>query len=618
MKHKLAGFTILALVTTLISFVTMTKSANTAPNLANNYYPHWRASISETNCSGPQDGSGNAWYEADFDDSQWAFVSLPAINDIGAGEDRFYRTIFTAPASGKTYLHLASDDGIQVYVNESLVVDEGNGCHQPGCVGDTPWTCGSNTPFAPLDISTYLAPGQESVIAVHVSNEQVDISTSYFFLSLHPENQDPVSLDPRPLIFELPFQYLGREISFRYGYYFNLQTRLVALFDHGYATEDILQPFIDDSFSNLDASSCQDGINCFDSNLAWSFISSFPPKPIYPVAEGMIISEKSGNPPGDEFGYRVCIQHGNSGYSTLYYNLDDAGLVTSGPIYRDDPIGYMGLVEGTTQYQMNLATFYDPLSNCTIGKQVDPSGWSSVSSMDPYQSATGLFSSHLWAHPFSGSTTVLTDKSNLLLWEDLITSVQFASGTYSETLHATLAPAPDPTLPNYFVSPGSTFYFVGTDTSGAKVSQVDTPMQIDTEYDPSAFGDIFPGSLGIYQFDASTQEWNLLPTTLGTITATATTQMIAPFAIMGEKPYTLTLETQGNGSATPSIEGPYHYEDEVELTAVPDPLWFFSGWSGDLITTTNPVTITIDGNKAITANFQEALIMYLPIIFKSP
>jgi uncharacterized repeat protein (TIGR02543 family) len=69
--------------------------------------------------------------------------------------------------------------------------------------------------------------------------------------------------------------------------------------------------------------------------------------------------------------------------------------------------------------------------------------------------------------------------------------------------------------------------------------------------------------------------------------------------------YTLTVNVVGSGSVIPDPVGPYHYGDVVELTAEADPDWEFSGWSGDLSGSTNPESITMDGNKTITATFIE-------------
>jgi len=67
--------------------------------------------------------------------------------------------------------------------------------------------------------------------------------------------------------------------------------------------------------------------------------------------------------------------------------------------------------------------------------------------------------------------------------------------------------------------------------------------------------------------------------------------------------YTLTVTIVGNGVVNRDNSGPYHYGDVVQLTAVPDAGWSFSAWSGNLTGTDNPKSITIDGNKAVTATF---------------
>jgi hypothetical protein len=69
--------------------------------------------------------------------------------------------------------------------------------------------------------------------------------------------------------------------------------------------------------------------------------------------------------------------------------------------------------------------------------------------------------------------------------------------------------------------------------------------------------------------------------------------------------YTLAVGTVGNGNVILNNTGPYHYRDIVELTAVPALGWSFAGWSGDLTGSANPVIITIDSNKSVTATFTQ-------------
>ena len=70
------------------------------------------------------------------------------------------------------------------------------------------------------------------------------------------------------------------------------------------------------------------------------------------------------------------------------------------------------------------------------------------------------------------------------------------------------------------------------------------------------------------------------------------------------KQYTLVTATVGNGVV--SLEpagGLYDAGTVVTATAVPDGHWDFTSWSGDVGGATNPVTVTIDAGKAVTATF---------------
>jgi uncharacterized repeat protein (TIGR02543 family) len=73
--------------------------------------------------------------------------------------------------------------------------------------------------------------------------------------------------------------------------------------------------------------------------------------------------------------------------------------------------------------------------------------------------------------------------------------------------------------------------------------------------------------------------------------------------------YTLSLDGT-NGSVTVNgipqslpWSGSFNCGSVVNLAAVPDSCYGFTGWSGDLGGVVNPTTITMDGNKSVTANF---------------
>ena len=68
--------------------------------------------------------------------------------------------------------------------------------------------------------------------------------------------------------------------------------------------------------------------------------------------------------------------------------------------------------------------------------------------------------------------------------------------------------------------------------------------------------------------------------------------------------YTLTVNAGSGGSVTLNpTGGSYASGTVVTLNAVADSGYLFYGWSGDLSGSTNPATITMNGNKFVTATF---------------
>jgi uncharacterized repeat protein (TIGR02543 family) len=98
-----------------------------------------------------------------------------------------------------------------------------------------------------------------------------------------------------------------------------------------------------------------------------------------------------------------------------------------------------------------------------------------------------------------------------------------------------------------------------------------------------------------------------------TLLITGTRTVVAQFA---DRPLTINTTIVGEGQVlrTPQ-QNVYSEGDVVTLTAVPDVGWQFESWGGDLTGTQNPVQVTLDTNKNITANFvqgQYALQIHVP------
>ena len=67
--------------------------------------------------------------------------------------------------------------------------------------------------------------------------------------------------------------------------------------------------------------------------------------------------------------------------------------------------------------------------------------------------------------------------------------------------------------------------------------------------------------------------------------------------------YTLVVTAANGTVAKNPNQAAYDSNTTVQLTAAPATGYHFTSWSGDLTGATNPVTVTMDANKNITANF---------------
>ncbi len=69
--------------------------------------------------------------------------------------------------------------------------------------------------------------------------------------------------------------------------------------------------------------------------------------------------------------------------------------------------------------------------------------------------------------------------------------------------------------------------------------------------------------------------------------------------------YDLTLQATEFGTTSPA-PGVYRYPagTQVQVTATADTYSVFMGWSGSASGTSSPLTVTMDGDKSITANFR--------------
>ncbi len=105
-------------------------------------------------------------------------------------------------------------------------------------------------------------------------------------------------------------------------------------------------------------------------------------------------------------------------------------------------------------------------------------------------------------------------------------------------------------------------------------------------------GNIFDGWSGDFTGDANPLGFNI----------TKDINLTANFS--PAPPSEITVDIVGQGEVLRDPPGPeYLYAEEVELTAVPDTDYLFAGWGGALSGIANPITLVMDGDKTVVANF---------------
>lgn len=93
-----------------------------------------------------------------------------------------------------------------------------------------------------------------------------------------------------------------------------------------------------------------------------------------------------------------------------------------------------------------------------------------------------------------------------------------------------------------------------------------------------------------------------VPTTNNTCTTPAKKSQVITL-VSATPEHTVTISVNGNGTVTGANTGTYLEGTELTLTPTPAEHHEFTGWTGDVESTANPLTITVDGDKNITANF---------------
>ncbi len=112
-------------------------------------------------------------------------------------------------------------------------------------------------------------------------------------------------------------------------------------------------------------------------------------------------------------------------------------------------------------------------------------------------------------------------------------------------------------------------------------------------YDDSATR-LTGGTVGVWAFSSGSKGWDDLS--------------VDPLGPPPPPPTDLVLTTGSNGSGIVTVAPDlalYDFGDVVDVTASADPGWVFTGFSGDISSNDNPLTVTMTADLSLTANFVE-------------
>ncbi len=97
-------------------------------------------------------------------------------------------------------------------------------------------------------------------------------------------------------------------------------------------------------------------------------------------------------------------------------------------------------------------------------------------------------------------------------------------------------------------------------------------------------------------------------------TLAANRKLVANFKAIPASQFALILSSSPAAGGTTTGSGAYSAGSSASATATANPGYTFTSWSGDATGTNNPLTITMNGNKRVTANFTLNVVIIPPIL----
>ncbi len=222
--------------------------------------------------------------------------------------------------------------------------------------------------------------------------------------------------------------------------------------------------------------------------------------------------------------------------------------------------------------------------------------------------ATGYVAGNLRRNFATGASKRLFDIGDLTRYAPVSLSVNTAPSALDYT--ASTTGSDHPSLGTSDLNPAKSCnrYWTLAQATGPTTT-VDTALVMFTAPDLDAGAQ--PLAFLVRRFAGS---WNVVTNGTRTTTSTIATGLttLGDISVAELAAYTLAVTASGPGTvAKVPNQATYPGNSNVQVTATPTAGYSFVGWSGDATGATNPLSVTMTGNKAITATFADTT---LPII----
>ncbi|MBU0534702.1 peptidoglycan DD-metalloendopeptidase family protein [Patescibacteria group bacterium] len=275
--------------------------------------------------------------------------------------------------------------------------------------------------------------------------------------------------------------------------------------------------------------------------------------------------------------YYYCSACGNTikidhpqGYQSIYEHLQSDELITKYDkvwVNAGDKIGKVGMTGKTSgphlhfEILRDLGLDGDYLNDFPIGR-VDPFGWQSLISSDPWKNFTwndslgnhrGSESSYLWKTDIGKNSRFISSGSNPEDSDDLVLdnkkvsfeNFQNSAKNFTAKIVSYIQPTLNSVQKNLKYIESTSFILEAFDQSGDIISNFDNLIKISIQINPLSLSNVITSTIKLYYWNQNSGLWESLESTFDTVTNTLTsyTNHFSKFAAFAEKADILPPET---------------------------------------------------------------------------